>query len=84
MPKILALLEARSIILTAVERTMATGHTVIMQTTDRADAMILNNCCIMACELQAAVGDWETSSCGHHQRSSQQKNLCKIGAENCC
>jgi len=73
MPKILALLEAGSIILTAV----------IMQSTDRVDAMILNNCCITACELQATVGEWKTSSYGHHQRSWQQKNLCKIGAENC-
>jgi len=48
---------------------------VIMQTTDRVDAMILNYC-ITACELQAAVGDWKT-------RSWQQKNLSKIGAENC-
>jgi len=55
----------------------------VMETTDRADVMILNDCCITACELRAAVRDWKTSSYGYHQRSWQQKNLCKIGAENC-
>jgi hypothetical protein len=63
MPKILALLDAGSIILTVVERTMATGKTVthqamaaIVEIKDRVDAMILNSCCITTCELWAAIG----------------------------
>lgn len=54
----------------------------IMETTDRVDAMILNNCCITTWTA-GRNRDWKTSSYGRHLRGWQQKDLCKIGAENC-
>jgi hypothetical protein len=54
-----------------------------METTDRVDAMILNNCCITACELQATVWIGKPAVMDIIREVRQQKNLCKIGAENC-
>jgi len=54
-----------------------------METTDRVDAIILNNCCIMACELWATIGIGKPAVMDIIREVRQQKSLCKIAAESC-
>ena len=59
------------------------SHTAaIMETTDRVDVIILNNCCITAREQQAATGIGKMAVMDIRE-VREQKSLCKIGAENC-